>query len=42
MAVATAKKKTGNGGKTDPKHNIRGSRQAYYDNISDYNLAPLW
>jgi gentisate 1,2-dioxygenase len=41
MAVATAKK-PGNGRSPDSKHNIKGSRQAYYDKISDYNLAPLW
>jgi len=42
MAVATAKKKAGNGRKPDSKHNIRGSRQAFYDKISRYDLAPLW
>ena len=24
------------------KHNIAGARQAYYDKIGKYNLAPLW
>ena len=24
------------------KHNITGARQAYYDKISKYHLAPLW
>jgi gentisate 1,2-dioxygenase len=24
------------------KHNIQGARQAYYDKIGKYNLAPLW
>jgi gentisate 1,2-dioxygenase len=24
------------------KHNITGARQAYYDMISKYHLAPLW
>jgi gentisate 1,2-dioxygenase len=26
----------------DAKHNITGARQAYYDKISKYNMAPLW
>ena len=34
MAVATAE--------TNPKHNLQLARQAYYDKISGYNLAPLW
>jgi gentisate 1,2-dioxygenase len=38
MSVATAKTtKT-----PDPKHNIQGARQAYYDKISKYDMAPLW
>jgi gentisate 1,2-dioxygenase len=27
---------------TDPKHNISGARQAYYDKISKFDMAPLW
>jgi gentisate 1,2-dioxygenase len=34
MAVASAQ--------TDPKHNIKNARQAYYDKIGKYHLAPLW
>ena len=34
LAIDTAK--AGN------KHNITGARQAYYDKISKYHLAPLW
>jgi gentisate 1,2-dioxygenase len=26
----------------DPKHNVTGSRQAYYDKISKKDMAPLW
>ena len=26
----------------DPKHNVTGARQAYYDRISKFNMAPLW
>ena len=26
----------------DPKHNVTGARQAYYDRISKYSMAPLW
>ncbi len=26
----------------DPKHNVQAVRQAYYDRISKYNMAPLW
>jgi gentisate 1,2-dioxygenase len=26
----------------DPKHNVTGNRQAYYDKISKKDLAPLW
>ncbi|HUI97785.1 MAG TPA: cupin domain-containing protein, partial [Xanthobacteraceae bacterium] len=36
MAVATASKPT------DPKHNLQAARQAYYDKISKYDMAPLW
>ena len=34
MAVATAE--------ANPKHNLQLARQAYYDKISGYSLAPLW
>ena len=34
MATATAH--------ADPKHNIANARQAYYDKISQFHLAPLW
>src|SRR4029077_7970393 len=40
MAVATAKK-TGNG-KPGAKHNIEAMREAYYERISKYDMAPLW
>src|SRR5207302_9800769 len=40
MAVATAKK-TANG-KPDAKHNIEAMREAYYERISKYDMAPLW
>jgi gentisate 1,2-dioxygenase len=36
MAVATPSKPT------DPKHNLQAARQAYYDKISKYDMAPLW
>ena len=26
----------------DPKHNVTGNRQAYYDKISKKDMAPLW
>src|SRR4051812_24489708 len=26
----------------DPKHNVTGHRQAYYDKISKKDMAPLW
>jgi gentisate 1,2-dioxygenase len=35
MAVATATQ-------PDSKHNVQVARQAYYDKIAKYNLAPLW
>ncbi|HEX4554266.1 MAG TPA: cupin domain-containing protein, partial [Xanthobacteraceae bacterium] len=38
MAVATADK----AGKPDAKHNIEAVREAYYDRISKYDMAPLW
>jgi gentisate 1,2-dioxygenase len=37
MAVATATQTN-----PDPKHNLQGARQAYYDKISKYDMAPLW
>ena len=37
MDVATAKKPA-----ADPKHNLQAARQAYYDKISKYDMAPLW
>jgi gentisate 1,2-dioxygenase len=37
MAVATAKHKI-----PDPKHNVQGARQAYYDRISKHDMTPLW
>src|SRR5690349_23788577 len=36
MSVATATKTP------DPKHNLQAARQAYYDKISKYDMAPLW
>src|SRR5260221_13424090 len=26
----------------DPKHNLHAARQAYYERISRYDMAPLW
>src|SRR5258706_15118457 len=26
----------------DPKHNLQAARQAYYERISRYDMAPLW
>lgn len=26
----------------DPKHNVQAARQAYYDRISKFDMAPLW
>ena len=37
MAVATAEPAT-----PGAKHNIEGSRQAYYDKIAKFHMAPLW
>ena len=25
-----------------PKHNVRAARQAYYDKIAKFHMAPLW
>ena len=36
MAVATATKDP------NPKHNLQAARQAYYEKISKYDMAPLW
>jgi gentisate 1,2-dioxygenase len=36
MAVATATEHPGS------KHNVQVARQAYYDKISKFNMAPLW
>ena len=36
MAVATATEQPGS------KHNVQVARQAYYDKISKFNMAPLW
>ena len=36
MAVATATQQPGS------KHNVQGARQAYYDKISKFHMAPLW
>lgn len=40
MAGATAT--IGKADSADPKHNIQGARQAYYDKISKHHMAPLW
>ena len=37
MDVAVANKSP-----ADPKHNLQAARQAYYDKISAYDMAPLW
>jgi gentisate 1,2-dioxygenase len=39
MAVSTATAPAKHPG---PKDNIRGARQAYYDKIDKYDMAPLW
>lgn len=39
MAVSTA---TAPAKSPGPKDNIAGARQAYYDKIDKYNMAPLW
>jgi len=39
MAVSTAKKQNG---KPDAKHNIEAMREAFYERISEYDMAPLW
>ncbi len=42
MSVATAKNNAGKRRTPDPKHNVQGARQAYYDKISKYDMTPLW
>ena len=41
MANAIAGKRT-KGRRPDPKHNIDAAREAYYERISKYDMAPLW
>ena len=40
MSVAVAKHAKGPG--ADAKHNLKAVREAYYDKISKYDMAPLW
>src|ERR1700724_3332206 len=45
MASTTASQRpdtNSNSDKPDPKHNVDAVRQAYYDRISKYDMAPLW
>ena len=35
MSVATAQA-------PDPKHNVKNAREAYYEKIGKYDMAPLW
>src|SRR5215471_7919078 len=45
MASATAGKRAAaknNGGPPGSKHNIDAVRQAYYERISKFDMAPLW
>src|SRR5258708_25877524 len=45
MASATAGKRArgkSNGRPPSPKHNIDAVREAYYDRISKFDMAPLW
>ncbi|HEY1541935.1 MAG TPA: hypothetical protein VGG01_05970, partial [Xanthobacteraceae bacterium] len=37
MAVATATKTS-----PDSKHNLQGAREAFYEKIAKYDMAPLW
>ncbi len=39
MVIAPAKTTEGT---PDSRHNISGARQAYYDKITKYDMAPLW
>jgi len=38
MAVATASEQA----QPDSKHNVQPARQAYYDKIAKFHMAPLW
>jgi gentisate 1,2-dioxygenase len=40
MSVAVAKQ--GKSAKADAKHNLKAVREAYYDRIAKYDMAPLW
>src|SRR5215475_13770556 len=40
MSVAVAKQ--AKSGKADAKHNLKAVREAYYDRIAKYDMAPLW
>src|ERR1700681_59629 len=45
MASATAGKRAqgkGNGGPPSPKHNVDAVREAYYERLSKFDMAPLW
>jgi gentisate 1,2-dioxygenase len=45
MASATAGKRAqgkGDGGPPSPKHNVDAAREAYYERISKFDMAPLW
>ena len=45
MASATAGKRAqgkSNGGPPSPKHNVDAVREAYYERISKFDMAPLW
>jgi len=45
MAGATAGKRAqskSDGGPPGPKHNVDAVREAYYDRISKFDMAPLW
>jgi gentisate 1,2-dioxygenase len=45
MASATAGKRSqgkSNGGPPSPKHNVDAVREAYYERISKFDMAPLW
>jgi len=39
---ATPKNDLKNNGVLSPKHNIDAAREAYYDRISKFDMAPLW
>jgi len=41
MAVSTADKRSA-ARAPGPKDNVAAARQAYYDRISAYDMAPLW